>query len=411
VLIVRLALRNALRNRRRSMLTAGTVLLGTALLTVATAFIGGIFNGMFEDSTASVGHVRVVNPEFAEREQLMPLYANLPDVDALVAEVLQVPGVVDAYPVIRVGAALTGNDEMGEALGLVHGAPTAFFRDRMDLEEKLVEGSWFSADAKAEAVLGVRLAQKAEAGVGDEVLIVGQTQDGSISPIKLTVVGIVSAGGAMVDQAAFVPLERLQWLTDIEDGAIEVLVFGDDLYEAAELAAGVRRGPLAGAQLVEPWTERDPFAGMMGIGNVVKNSLGFLLVFVTALGVWNTMMMSVLERTSEIGVLRSMGLSRLGAVSLFVIEALVISAIGGLLGVGLGSIPAYYLEVYGVTFGELAQNMGSDVAISATMRADLTFTVVLRSFALGLIMAVVGSAIPSIRAASIQPVSAMRSGR
>jgi putative ABC transport system permease protein len=135
-------------------------------------------------------------------------------------------------------------------------------------------------------------------------------------------------------------------------------------------------------------------------------------VFITALGVWNTMMMSVLERTAEIGVMRSMGLGRIGTVALFAIEASGIAALGGALGVAVGSAVGAWLEATGVTLGEkTVATFGSDIPLKTTLHGDISFEIAGTAFVLALVMALIGSALPSLRAASIQPVEAMRTSR
>ena len=134
------------------------------------------------------------------------------------------------------------------------------------------------------------------------------------------------------------------------------------------------------------------------------------IVFITALGVLNTMLMSVLERTSEVGVLRALGMGRAAVVFLFVVEALVIGVLGALPGVVLGAIVSFFLERDGIEMGEKISSQVS-MPISTTFRADLSLEVTLISFALGLSMAALGALLPSIRAAGIQPVDAMRSHR
>jgi putative ABC transport system permease protein len=137
-----------------------------------------------------------------------------------------------------------------------------------------------------------------------------------------------------------------------------------------------------------------------------------VIVFLTALGIWNTMMMSVLERTGEIGVMRSMGLTAFGTVALFVIEALTIAGMGGIGGVILGGLGGSYLERYGVELGgDLTQNVDASLPFQTRLYADVTPQILLAALALGLLMAFIGSAAPAYRAASIQPVEAMRSRR
>jgi putative ABC transport system permease protein len=408
-----LALRNALRNVRRTLLTAGTVVIGTALMVFVMGWMTGVFEGIFEESTGAIGHVRVVNPEYAEREQLMPLYANIEDVRPLVEAVGAVPGVTGAYPVIKTGVAVTAGGELGDVFGPAVGAPEPWYREQLKLDTKLSAGSWFTG-APDELILGVRLASKAKAEVGQEVLLLGQTQDGSMSPIKGTVVGLVHAGNPLVDQSAFVPLAKMQWLTDIPDGALEVLVYSDDLHGADALAARVSALSATEGLVVESWLNRAPFNVAVNLGGAVQGVFGAILVFITGLAVLNTMMMSVLERTGEIGVLRAMGMTRRATVVLFVLEAMVIATIGSVVGVFLGALPVLWMQRpgYGLTLGEgITQNMGNEIAFRTTMYPMLMPDHLLKGILLGLITAVVGAAIPAIRAATIQPVSAMRSGR
>jgi len=162
--------------------------------------------------------------------------------------------------------------------------------------------------------------------------------------------------------------------------------------------------------LVQPWSEREPWAGMVAMMSVITYIIIIIIVFITSLGVWNTMTISVMERTGEIGVLRALGMKRMAAVSLFVMEAMMIGIIGGVLGVLLGGLPAYYLEVVGVSIPEnVVENM--DVPFQTTIRADLNAFVVWVTFMTAAAMAFLGSALPALRAALIQPVEAMRARR
>ncbi|MCK6526924.1 ABC transporter permease [Myxococcota bacterium] len=409
--LVRLAARNATRKPTRTLLTAGMVVAGTSLLVVALAWVEGIFSQMLEQGTDASGHVRVVAPEFAAREALMPLYENIPDTGPLVEQARGAPGVLGIYPRITAGVTLTVGDEIGDVFGLAVGAPREWFTERMDADASLAEGRWFEEGAD-ELVLGATLARRAGARLGDEVVVLGTTQDGSLSPVKGTLVGITRGGNALLDRQVFLPLPKMRWLADIPEGATEVLIYGGHHDDAPGIAAGISALPAAAGLTVQPWTVREPWAGMVKTIGAVQGFLVFIVVFLAGLGVWNTMMMSVLERTREVGVLRAMGLTRAGAVALFVGEAAAIAVLGGIVGVALGSLPAWWLSHHGLTLSEqLTSNFSEQLPISATLYARLTPGTMVGSFFLGLAMAVVGSALPALRAASIQPVAAMRHER
>lgn len=407
MLLLGLAARNATRNVNRSLLTALMVVVGTAVLTTALAWIDGVFGQFARQTAALSGHVRIVDPEFAAREELLPLYENLAAVDPVVAAVEKVPGVVGAYPRIQLGATVTVGDEIGEVFGLVTGAPDGWYKQWLEVDRLLADGAWLKEPN--DVVLGRTIASKAGAKVGDTLYLIGTTQDGAMSPMKGKVVGILEAGNGVVDQGIYLSLPTVQYIADMDGGATELLVYGpggrsDTLREALAAVPETKGYELQG------WDVREPMAGLLRLSETIRSILAAVIVFITALGVWNTMMMSVLERTGEIGVLRAMGLSKAGAVFLFVAEAVAIAALGGAVGVGLGAIGGAWLEAYGVQLGEqVTQNMA--LPIASRMYGDLSWDVVVKGFLLGLCMAIVGSAPPALRAASIQPVAAMRARR
>jgi ABC-type lipoprotein release transport system permease subunit len=408
--LLRLAARNTLRHRARTLLTAGMVGVGVALLIVALSWLTGIYSKMLDDATAMAGHVRIVTREYAAREELHPLYENLHDVAPLVEVLERQPGVTSVQPRIGTGVTVTVGEEIGEVFALAVGAPEAYFTDHVKAPEQLDRGRWFQGPG--ELVMGHRVARQAGAVLGDEVVLLGLTQDGSLSPVKGTLTGILRGGASFFDQQVFLPLEEVQWLTDIPDGALEVLVFGERYQDAGALARRLRGLPELEGLAVQGWNERDPWAGLMQVANTMQGIIVFFIVLLAALGILNTMMMSVLERTSEIGVLRAMGLRRTGVVGLFVFEALAIAVVGGLAGLVLGFGPAWLLQSRGVRLGEdLATSLSPDLPLAATVYGQVTGGILLGGFLLGLLTAVVGTVIPAIRAASVQPDVAMRTKR
>lgn len=406
--LVRLAARNTLRSRARSGLTAGMVVVGVALLMIALTWVDGIFSEMIENATAQGGHVRIVDPEYAAREELLPLWANLPEVETTARRLAALPGVVAVEPRILAGVTVTVGEEIGEVFALAVGGSERFFRERLKAKDHLVQGGWFTG-APDELVLGARVAEEAKAAVGDEVVLLGMTQDGSLSPVKGTLVGVVRTG-SLLDRQVLLPLEKMQYLADVPGGATELLVFGADYRAGPTLARRLREADWLGGVKVQSWDEREPLGSMTRTGSAVGTLIGAVVVLLAALGIWNTMTTSVLERTHEIGVLRAMGMTRLGAVALFFGEALTIGAAGSAVGLGVGLVPCLLLEKYGIRIGE-EMTARMSLPLSEVMHGRLTPGIAAGAFGLGLAMAILGSVPAALRAASVLPVSAMRSGR
>lgn len=404
-----LALRNALRNRRRSLLTATMVMLGVACLTVAMAWIEGLFGSTIDMAANLAGHVRVVQAEYAKREQLNPLDRNIPTSAPLEAAIRGVPGVVAVYPRITMGVTATVGEEIGEEFGLVQGAPIALFEGPLAVDDRIAEGRMLQSDD--EAVIGRKLVEKMGAKLGDDVVLLGVTQDGSMSPAKVKLVGIVDLGNAMQNRQIFLTLEKVRYMADIPDGAVELSVFAGHRDEGKALAAAIGALPETQGMDVKSWDQRPPFDNMMGLMGTIRGMAAFVMVFITGLGVLNTMLMSVLERTGEIGVMRAMGLRKSQVVGLFVLEALGIAAIGGVLGAVLGGAGGYWLQVHGVNLGNLVDKLPASIPMNSTIYGHVTPGILGSAVLLGLSMAVVGGILPALRAARIEPVEAMRHRR
>ncbi len=404
-----IAIRNMLRQRRRSLLTATAIMFGTGLLTIGIAWQQGVLQGMLGKAAAMAGHVRIVTADFAKKEQLFPIAENIADTGPVVKAVAELPGVRGVYPRLQLPATMTVGEDIGEVFGLVTGAPLEFYTEVLDLDRNIAQGRMMADDK--EAVIGLTLAEELGAKLGDEVIALGQTQDGSISPIKVTIVGLYDMGGGNVNKMAYVTLEKARWMADIPDGATEVVVFCADRDDAEAVAAAAGALPATAGLEVKAWSQREPWAGMLQLQNTIQTIIVLVIVIISSLVVLNTMMMSVLERTAEIGVMRAMGLRRWQTLSLFVTEALVIASVGGLGGAVIGAAGGLYLQKTGINVGSAVDKLPAAFPIATTVYADFELEQLFWSLVLGFVMAVVGSLLPALRASAIQPVEAMRSRR
>lgn len=406
MLLFQLALRNALRNRRRSLLTALMVTAGIGLLMLGMAWIHGVLGGALHAAANIAGHARVVTPGYVQKEQLFPLADNLAQTKALVEAVGKVPGVKGVYERISMPVTFTVGEELGEKFTLLQGASPGWYTEVMDLPAHLEEGRMMEGDK--EIVLGKEAAAQAGAKLGDTVIVLGQTQDGALSPGKFTVTGIADMGNTGQNRISYITLEKARYLADIPEGALELLVYGDE-EGAMALAATVRALPEAKELTVQAWNERSPYNGMQLFADTISFVAAGLIVFITGLGMLNTMLMSVLERTAEIGVMRAMGLKKWETVMLFATEALGIAAVGGVLGSLGGAAIAYlWLEKHGINLGGAAKSFPSAIPINTVVYGEVTADQLVAGFLLGLAMAVVGSVVPALRASTIEPVEAMR---
>ena len=430
-----LAIRNARRNVRRTMLTASTVALGCTLLIVGISWLSGLLGTLVEKHKQLSGLVRITTQDYADSEHMLPIAKNMPSTGPLISALKEKLGTDEIYPTLKQGVTVEVDGQIGDVFGLVMGAPIEYHKKQLKLDTMIKEGAFFGDKAKEECLLGRALAKDMKVEIGDKAFFTGQDSFGVISAIKATVVGIVDTNNGVFDRQAYVHIDKARALADIPEGATELLIFGTD--EADQIMSKILAAELEMAKLsdalpidekpdnsthlaatkepqelsVTPWDKREPFAEMYGLAYGIHRLIGIIIVLITALGVMNTMMMSVLERTAEIGVLRAMGMGRLSVAFMFILEAMIIALIGGVLGAVAGSTLAVWMENYGIDLGSAAASVPDTMPINTVLRPHYDPEFALWAIGLGVIMAVIGAAVPILRAIRIKPVEAMRSKR
>ncbi len=404
-----MAVRNTMRSWRRSLLTAAAITIGTALLNVGMAWQDGILEGALDSASAMAGHVRVVKPRYADKETLFPISENLPNTEPLLKAIRTVDGVRGVWPRLQLPATVSVGGEIGDVFSLLQGAPLDYYRDILHLDQHILAGRFLEKDN--EAMLGTALAEEAKLKVGDEVVFIGQTQDGSLSPIKAEVVGLVDMGSRPQNMLAYLTLEKARYMADIPEGSTEIIIFADQRDDAAEIAARLRSLPELKELEVKAWSERKPWSEMIRLIRPITAIFAMVIVLLTGLVVFNTMLMSVLERTGEIGVLRALGMNRLQTIRLFVTEAIGIALVGGLAGALLGGTGAILLEIYGLNLGEGVNRLPATIPINATVHGRFDIANLFYGMLLAFVMAIVGSLIPAIRATAVEPIEAIRQRR
>ena len=159
------------------------------------------------------------------------------------------------------------------------------------------------------------------------------------------------------------------------------------------------------------WDDRQPFSSTLAIMKFVLFSLIGMIVFVTGLGILNTMLMSVMERTQEIGILRALGMPKGKIAWMILLEGSLISLGGGCLGAGLGAVISLNMASVGIDLGTAAAALPDSLPINTTIFPNYHSSMSIGAIGLSLGMACIGSFIPIIIATKKHPVQAMAKNR
>ena len=415
-LLVTLALRNLLRHKRRTALTAAALVMGIAIMILGRAWSAATARAVVEPAKLSTlgqvqvfatdaaadegGEVSFINPQNNYRLIPRPQRA----IDAVLAAEPRLSG---GLARLMVGALLSSGELSLE--GLLIGID-ARARQAVYPALELRAGRFFAPGEKG-ILLNRGVARKLGLGVGGTVVALGTTADGRLSGVKLTVTGIWMVRGLEAYEwgSCFTSLEAVQELLDAGDAA-GVLVFRqkDDAADSAPIAASVdavlQRSGIAGKAYT--WEQTGgPFIGGMIVTRFVGGILHLVLAIIAAAGVLNTALMSVFDRTREIGTMRALGLRRARVLWLFLLEGLFLGIAGAVGGALAGAVLVTYFERHGIPAFSEAQrySYGGDYLYTSLAWGDLASVP-----AMMIAVSVLAALGPALIAARLRPAEALR---
>ena len=413
-LFLLVAWRNLWRNPRRTWLTAGGMAFSMWLIVLFMSIQAGMYNDLRDLSARMVsGHAQVQHPQYLDDARLRHVVQGVTELTRQLAEL---PGVVAATPRAETFALVSADQGDGEERSfgaIIVGVDPEGERDVSRLPGSLVDGTYLTGSD--DAFVGARLARTLGISVGDELVVLGSTREGGVAALAARVGGIFQSGLADLDRMLLqVRLPVLQEAFELGDDAHRIVLFTDSIPAIDAMVEEVR-GALAGggaadAARVRPWAELMPEVEesiqLDATGGVI---LLWTLVIVVAFAVVNALVMTVLERTREFGMLLAVGMRPGSIMAMLQVEALCMWALGTAIGLGLAVLVVSTVGTYGIGIPQEAGEM-----LGNTFLVPERFHMVLDAPALTLAPAVLGGLtslaafLVSLRLRRIRPVAALR---
>ncbi|MCK5316792.1 MAG: ABC transporter permease [Anaerolineales bacterium] len=401
----RIAIRDLGRNKRRSALTLIAVMMGLALLIALHSFEMGAMQGSIENNIrVQSGHVQVRGESYDQDKVSLKWEDLLEEPLGLAAQAQTLADVRGAAPVLWAGGIL-GTVE--ESVGVRVFGIDPLSEMAAPFREDLV-GEFLTPDDRGGVLISQRLANNLRLAAGDDVSLLINTSGEQPDEATFTIRGLYDTGLPGFDEATiFLPLAKAQAFTRAGERASAVVVLLHDQEDADAVAAALR------APGLDVLTWRDLNQMML---QAMESSMGILYLLylvvlaIVAVVVANTLLMSVFERTREMGILAALGMKGRQIMAMFVLEAATLGAIGVILGVLLGSLGVYYMATEGIYLGDIdiANTVSVDIAYGETMYAAFQWadTAVL-SIVCWIIM-LLASLYPAWFATRKEPIDALR---
>ncbi|SBT08078.1 LolE permease component of an ABC-transporter system [Candidatus Propionivibrio aalborgensis] len=399
------ALRNVTRQYRRSLFGIAAVAFGVVALLLAAGFIEWIFWATREGTIqGGLGHVQVMRAGYLDEGHADPWRFLMPQSSAQQEAIEKFSGVRVMAPRLAFN-------------GLVsHGDTTVSFVGEGVNPEKELEvsrtllitsGQNLSSDAPKGVLLGRGLADNLGVKVGDMVVLMTNTPSGSLNALEFTVRGLFTTVSKAYDDSALrIPLPMTQKLLRISGVHRWILVL-DDTQLTARATRDLREGFRDTGLDFVPWYQLADFYNKLVA--LLSNQLGgvkLIIAVIIVLSISNTMMMNVLERTSEIGTRLAMGSTTRQILRQFIYEGLTIGLIGGTLGLTLGGLLASLISYIGIPMPPppgMSQGYSGEILITGTLAIN--------AFMLALGTTLLASIYPAWKASRLEIVDALRHSR
>jgi putative ABC transport system permease protein len=403
----KIALRNVLRNKRRSGLTFASIALGLALILVFQGLISGMDTQITDNFIrAQAGHIQVYHEGYIKKARLLSLDNRISDPDALIKSIKQAPDVKEVAERIRFGALVGTRRESVRVMGL--GIDPSQEQASGTLASSVIDGAFLDGKGGS-ALIGRQLAEDLGFGVGNVLLVVGNTAKGSLNAIDVNIQGIINTGYAQLDNSTIIlDLKDAQRLLAIPGEVTELDVMLRDL-DSTDSALLEITTALSGQPVeMQSWKESGAAIWqLLQLRRWLLSLVSLVVVIIAGLGIANTMLMSVFERTREIGTLMALGNTPGEVLRLFMTESAIIGGAGGLFGCALGGGIVKLLATKGLQPpGSLTSMI--DLPIGTTIYAHFSWETLLIFFTLALIVGVLSALYPAVLASRQEPVEALR---
>lgn len=402
---IKIAFRNVIRQRRRSLLALATIAGGVIALMLAGGFVQWIFNSMREATIrAQLGHIQIVRPGFFEKGLANPYAYLLPQEDPLFQKIENTPGVKTIAPRLVFTGLISHQDS---SIGFSGEGVDPAREKELSQGLVIVNGQPLSADEPNGIVVGEGLAANLGIKTGDTVVLLASTPRGGISAVECRIRGLfITATKAYDDAFLRTPLPIAQQLSRVK-GATSWLVLLDRTEDTDVFVKGIRSTVARSDVEFVPWYDLADF--YKKTVNLMSKQIGgveLLIAIIIVLSITNTLSMAVIERTGEIGTVMALGLRRRDVMRMFVLEGLLLGLMGGLIGVTIGGALASVISHFGIPMPP-----APGMTTGFTGHINITGELVVEAMALAVLTTLLASILPAWKASRMIIVDALRHQR
>lgn len=402
-MLIRIAWKNIWRNRTRSFILIIAITLGIWAL----IFINGVSIGMVDGYIDSAiqertSHFQIHLPAFVDEPEISHFFDASP-----VVSFLDKAAFVNEYSPRIIARGMISSAQSSRGISLF-GIDPDMEKKLTGLHHKIEQGKFLSADGGNDILIGDKMADKLGVKVRSRVVVNFQNAAGEVTAAAFRVAGIYGGESSMSgDNNAYVPISTLRQLTGLEPyqvHEIALLVTNPDHLLADQQSLSSALPELS----VRNYKEIAPDVALMGSQTQISLTI-MTTIFMLALifGIINTMLMAVLERYRELGMLLAVGMKKAQVFVMVVWETIFISLVGLPIGILLGALTISLTRRFGINLERWSESL-NEFGLTSIIYPDLEIRHYLVIATAVFVTAVLASLYPARKATSLNPIEALR---
>jgi len=402
--IFKIAWRNIWRSITRSLVVIGAIVIGIWSIIFLVGMINGLVESYIDNAIKNeVSHIKIHNPEFIKNKESKYYIADIASVKKSIDTMQGVKAV--SYKTIT--NTMISSSRAGRGISTIGIVP----KDEAivsGVAQRMVEGDYLSDTKKNQIIISKRMADKLKVKLRSKVVLTFQNLENEITMGAFRVMGLFDTGNNIYDESvAFVRQEDINRLLGINGYGHEVAILIDDLENLDSIQEDISE--LFPNLLVRNYKQVQPELALFQ-SQIKMAGIIYMVIFMLALifGIINTMMMAVLERVRELGMLMAVGMNKVKVFLMIVLETLLLAIVAAPIGIFLGYLTTSYFHRTGINLffysEEGMKQFGMDKFIYPNVYTETYWQLVVAVS----LTALLGSLYPAWKAINLRPVEAIR---
>lgn len=397
---------NVTQNKKRTIITIVTIVVGLCSINIGKGFISGMQReselGVTEGRT---GEIQVHKQGYFDASELNVLDYSIENSTHLQDELKKIVGVKNLAGRIQFGGMLAKGDEpavvvFNKAVDIVNEVKVC-----PRTKENIIEGKFLSKDDPNGAVIASGLKKGIGANIGDLIIIVANTKDGFQNAIELKIIGIIEEKAAQANaRLVYLPMEKAQELLYMEDQLTEIVIKTTERGDIDVLNDRLNNLLKSRGLESNTWKDVSPFfVDVMNKQDMVVFMICLIFYLIVITSIANTIILTLFERKKEIGTMMAIGIKARHVIKLVFTESMIIGLVGSLIGILVSALVIVVLNNVGLTY----RPPQSEGFITIYPLINPSFMIL--SFFLGVLCSIAAAIYPARKVLQVNPIDALRS--